>query len=156
MPTASMEARPRRGLPRRIARSVRDTITTAHVLLVFATVERRVRQGSAEQLARRLGCPIETTAPGQVCEGKPVLDDHAIRQIRCVRRVARRWPFGSGPCLRTSLVAGHLLRRHHPVIRLGTIGSGASLSAHAWLEFDGRPLQPMARYRQFSNASDIA
>ena len=37
---------------------------------------------------------------------------------RC--RVADVWPFSKGPCLRRSLVAGHLLRAYDPALRLGS------------------------------------
>ena len=40
------------------------------------------------------------------------------------------------PCLRRSLVAGHLLRRHDPSLRLGVGGAGDALFAHAWIEID--------------------
>ena len=40
------------------------------------------------------------------------LPPRARRQLRCTARVTDVWPFSKGPCLRRSLVIGHLLRRH--------------------------------------------
>lgn len=47
------------------------------------------------------------------------------------------WPFGRGPCLRQSLVIGHLLRSRQPVLRLGVGEVDGRVMAHAWIEFSG-------------------
>jgi len=141
---------------RRAGRVVCDLVTTGHVLATFVAVEVSIRFVRLPRLARTLGCRLELDAGESTFDTRPELPGSAIRQLRCVRRVARRWPFGSGPCLRTALVAGHLLRRLDPAIRLGSSGTGVDLSAHAWLEIDGRPLQPVDRYRTFGPASVVA
>jgi hypothetical protein len=55
--------------------------------------------------------------------------------------VLSRWIF-QGTCLRQALVVGFILRRHHPILRLGLIGEGDS--AHAWVEARGRAFNASA------------
>ena len=75
----------------------------------------------------------------------------ARRQLRGARRVTDVWPLSKGPCLRRSLVAGHLLRRYRPAVRIGVTGSGDDLVAHAWIEIDDRPLERVDAYRPFQH-----
>lgn len=71
-----------------------------------------------------------------------VLPAWAIQRIRVVRVVMRRWPV-DGVCLRDALVTGHRLRALRPRLKLGVARSGTGdLQAHAWLEIDGRSLDP--------------
>ena len=67
-------------------------------------------------------------------------------------RVADAWPFSRGPCLRRTLVLGHLLREHDPALRLGVAGAGDDLNAHAWLEIDGQPLEDVTSFALFQHA----
>lgn len=60
--------------------------------------------------------------------------------LRATVRVIRHWPFGSGPCLRESLVLGHLLRDRTPELRFGVARSHGRILAHAWVEAGGRPI----------------
>ena len=55
-------------------------------------------------------------------------------------------------CLRQSLVVWWWLRRRSlsPQLRIGTLGSGATFAAHAWVELDGVALaQPDLQHRPF-------
>ena len=49
----------------------------------------------------------------------------------------RRWPFGTGVCLRRSLVIGRCVRRLRPTLRIGVARHGTGIGAHAWLEVPG-------------------
>jgi hypothetical protein len=144
-----------RTIGRRIVHTRRPRVpelaTTFHVVLVLALVETLIRWVSLPRLSRLLGVrldlePARADAQQVRPDGLPPL---ARRQLRCTRRIADMWPFSKGPCLRRSLVAGHLLRDHDPAIRLGLIGSGDEVSAHAWLEIEGRPLESIDAYQPF-------
>src|SRR5690625_3020535 len=117
--------------------------TTLHVVVVISLVEVLIRPVPTQRLARMFGVRLDLTPapPGAARLRQRELSARARRQLRCTRRVTRAWPFSNGPCLRQSLVAGHLLRRQSPVLRLGVAGSGDELFAHAWLEMAGRPLE---------------
>jgi hypothetical protein len=68
------------------------------------------------------------------------LDDTIVVARRNVARLMYVWPLGAGPCLRSSLVLGHLIRDRDPVLRLGVARVGHRLRAHAWIEVDGVPV----------------
>ena len=70
------------------------------------------------------------------------LSPDEVSFLAVVESIGRRWPFGpQGGCLRKSLVAAHVVRQHHPCIRIA-VGSDArrGLSAHSWVEVDGSAL----------------
>jgi hypothetical protein len=121
----------------------REILTTLHAAFVITLVELTIRWVPLPRLSRLLGVRVNL-APAPA-EAEPLsfteLSPTARRQVRCTRRVADAWPFSRGPCLRRSLVAGHLLRRHDPTLRLGVGGAGDALFAHAWIEIDDRPLE---------------
>jgi hypothetical protein len=152
----ALRARARR-LGRRLARAARlpprELLTTAHVAIVLVVVEASIRWVPLPRLSRLLGvrlnlAPVEPdTEPMRPAELPP----RARRQLRCTRRVADAWPLSKGPCLRRSLVAGHLLREHHPAVRLGVGGEGDGLHAHAWLEIDDRPLESVTGLSVFQS-----
>jgi hypothetical protein len=129
----------------------RELLTTLHVVVVITVVEMLIRWVPLPRLCRMLGLRVnlEPARPDVDQLHESELSPHAERQLRCARHVADAWPFSQGPCLRRSLVAGHLLRRHHPALRLGMIGSDANLLAHAWVEIDDRPLEPVNGYTVF-------
>jgi hypothetical protein len=136
---------------RTLAWRVRELTTTAHVGLVLAAVELMVRFVPLPRLCRLMG--VELNLASSIATLEPIspreLPPRARRQLRCTRRVTDAWPLSRGPCLRRSLVAGHLLRDRGPTIRLGTIDVGGSFVGHAWLEIDGRPLERVDDYRPF-------
>jgi hypothetical protein len=121
----------------------RELVTTVHAVVVLGVVEVLIRWVPLPRLARVLGIRVNLGPTRPDAEQLPVtlLSPRARRELQCTRRVADVWPLSKGPCLRRSLVAGHLLRRHHPAVRLGVAGTGADLVAHAWLEIDDRPLE---------------
>lgn len=122
-----------------------------HASLVIVVVEAGIRWRSPATVGHRLGCPIATTAvePGARPFSDDELPEDTVRRLRSARRIAKLWPFSSGPCLRQALVGGHLIRRHQPVVRIGINPSGQHLAGHAWLEIDGRPLENIDRYLVF-------
>jgi Transglutaminase-like superfamily len=85
-----------------------------------------------------MGVPLEATpGPAGPAHPTPPLTRWEAGQLGTLRPVARRWPFADGPCLRQSLVAGHVLRRLHPVLRVGVATDGGGLLAHAWVDVGG-------------------
>jgi len=104
------------------------------VLLWMSAVEFAVRLVPVSKLANLLGAPLATqpTEPGVAAQ--PRLNATDVRRLRLLDALARRWPFGSGPCLRQALVAGRLLRRHGPRLRIGAALDHDDLVGHAWVE----------------------
>jgi Transglutaminase-like superfamily len=140
---------------RRIARAwripPRELVTTLHVVAVLGVVELLVRSVPLPRLSRFLGLRLNLAPARQNVQ--PLLETalpvRAQRQLRCAHRVADVWPFSKGPCLRRSLVVGHLLRQYDPAVRLGLAGSGDALVAHAWIEIDGCPLESVIDFEVF-------
>jgi hypothetical protein len=135
-------------------RALRVLGTTVRVVVVLATVEVLIRWVTLPRLSRLLGVRLDWSPPRSEAERVRLreLPPRARRQVRCTHRVADIWPFSKGPCLRRALVAGHLLRRHAPAIRVGVAGTGEELHAHAWLEIDGRPLESVTEFSVFQRA----
>ena len=146
-------------LPGRFSRlPPREMATTLHVVAIIGIVELLIRWLPLPRLCRILGVPLNL-APARVGAAPLSVDELsplARRQVRCTGRVADVWPFSHGPCLRRSLVAGHLLRRHDPALRLGVAGTGDDVSAHAWLEIDDRPLENISGLGVFQDVSRVA
>ena len=137
--------------PRLRRMRIRDIPTMLHASILIAFVEVCVRRYPPAKVGRLLGCPIDTTPvdPQAARMRNSDLPSHTVRQLRCARRVAEVWPFSEGPCLRSALVGGRLIRRHAPVVRIGIDPSSDELAAHAWLEIDGRPLEAVHHYLAF-------
>ena len=133
----------------------RELVTMVHAVVVLGVVEMLIRWVPLPRLARVLGIRVNLAPARTDAQQLPLeqLPPRARRELRCTRRVADVWPLSKGPCLRRSLVAGHLLRRHHPAVRLGVAGTGAELVAHAWLEIDDRPLESVAGLSVFQRTS---
>jgi Transglutaminase-like superfamily len=131
-----------------------ELLTTLHAAAVLVVVEMLVRWMGLPRLSRLLGVRLNLAPTRLGVERIRVRDlpARSARQVRCTRRVADAWPFSRGPCLRRALVAGHLLRALDPALRLGLVGSGAQLSAHAWLEIHNRPLEDVAGFSPFQEA----
>jgi transglutaminase superfamily protein len=128
-----------------------ELLTTLHAAVVIVVVELLVRWVTLPRLSRLLGVRLNLAPAPAGAERLRVKDlpPRAARQVRCTRRVADAWPFSQGPCLRRSLVAGHLLRALDPALRLGVAGSGDQFYAHAWLEIHDRPLEAVAGFSRF-------
>ena len=147
------------GLGGRLRRGLRlpprELVTMVHAVVVLGVVEMLIRWVPLPRLARVLGIRVNLAPARTDAQQLPLeqLPPRARRELRCTRRVADVWPLSKGPCLRRSLVAGYLLRRHHPAVRLGVAGTGAELVAHAWLEIDDRPLESVAGLSVFQRTS---
>jgi len=95
-----------------------------------------------------------SSASGDACTSATVGDvARAERAVRSIDRVARLG-IGRPLCLARSLALQSMLERRgvRSVIRVGVRGSATELTAHAWVEWNGRVLgdQPdhVARYRR--------
>lgn len=156
MPASSRLPRLRRAIRGVRRLSAREILTTLHAVAAMTVVELTVRWVSLPRLSRSLGAPLELEPPPSGSDLPPLEDlgSRATRQLLCTWRVAEVWPFSDGPCLRRSLVGGHLIRRMSPILRLGVVGDGDEVIAHAWLEIDGRPLEPVADLQPFHRSSD--
>jgi len=108
------------------------------VLSWMVAVELAVRPIPLSRLSRLLGVPLDAT-PADVSSPpvQPPLSRWQAGQLRTLLPLAKRWPFAVGPCLRQALVAGHILRKHHPVLRLGVATNQGAVQAHAWVEVGG-------------------
>lgn len=154
-------------MPMRIRRVIRGGLrlfrlplseipTTFHSLAVMILVELLIRPVPLPRLSTALGCRVnlDPVVPGAERLPLKELPPRASRQVRCTRRVAHVWPFTDGPCLRSALVTGHLLRDLDPAIRLGMVTTDDEFYAHAWLEIDGRPLEHVAAFDVFQQRID--
>lgn len=140
---------------RRLALVVLEAATTARAITTMAVVEVLVRTVPLPRLSRLLGCRVDvaSTQVRREVISPSELSRRDRRRLRCTYRVARAWPFSEGPCLRRTLVGGHLVRDLDPSVRLGLTGSEQDLSAHAWLELDGRPVEDVDGYVPFERAT---
>jgi hypothetical protein len=131
----------------------RDWLTMLHAAGVTVVVEALIRWVPLPRLSALLGVRVDLTPAREEREQVSIgeLPSDARRQLRCTSRIVDAWPLSKGPCLRRSLVAGHLLRRHHPAVRLGVAGSGDDIHAHAWLEIDGHPLEAVDGFTPFEH-----
>lgn len=153
-------------LARSLARlTVVDKVVVAQLLAWLAVVEVAVRLVPLPMLAARLGVPVLALAgpdaallPGGEGSSLPmdgnwvVLGPLERRRAQLLVALVRRWPWGGGPCLRQSLVLGHVLRRHHPVLRLGVARRGEDVMGHAWVEIGGHSLDPGHDFLPFQRA----
>jgi hypothetical protein len=72
-----------------------------------------------------------------------------LRRWRVVEMLMRHWPFGdrAGLCLRRSLLLGWVLRDRDPLLRVGVGRIDGTVTAHAWLEFEGSTLGDVGRHQ---------
>lgn len=106
----------------------------ASVLWWLSVVEIGVRLAPLPLLSRWMGAPLATSDPRPAGAGHPGVDRREAGKLRVLEVMASRWPFCDGPCLRQALVAGHILRRHRPALRIGATLAGTGVVGHAWLE----------------------
>ena len=82
--------------------------------------------------------------------------------VAAMHRIVNRSGAGGGTCLVRSLALWASLRRRgvDAVLRVGIRKRGNAIEGHAWLEFDGTPLNETRKvastYVLFSPASDFA
>ncbi|PYG00674.1 Transglutaminase-like superfamily protein [Georgenia satyanarayanai] len=124
--------------------TLRDYAAVAAALVAQARIEWAVRRRPLPELAASLGVPLSTDAGDAATE--PFADRLTAderRALRAVRRVLRHWPW-EDTCLRRALGTGYALRHRRPALRVGVTKSDGVVKAHAWLEIDGRTLDPEA------------
>lgn len=155
------------GVLRRAARvPPRELATTAWVAALFAAAEISVRcrpiAASTETFGLRLHDPAapttgpdatgpDATALPEPTEGRsrqsgppleqPIPTERELRGLRAVQRLSPRIYGSERGCLRRSLVMGHVLRRHDPVLRVGVRRTDDGFAAHAWVEVAGEAVE---------------
>lgn len=114
----------------------RDQIAVAHIAIVALAAEAGLRVSKPTRLARRFGLTVGRDAAPPAPKRLPPLSPSEARALRAATMI-----FGSvmseRACLRYSLVAGHVLRRRRPVLRLAATRRDGAVHAHAWIEVDG-------------------
>lgn len=120
----------------------RDYLQVVRAVVLLLRIERGLRHGTLPALTDRLGVPLvsSATAPA-VEEFTDRLRGPERRAVRAVRRVLRHWRWGD-TCLRRALATGYVLRHRSPALRIGVAKRDGVVTAHAWLEIDGRTLDP--------------
>lgn len=108
----------------------------AYVLTIAVCVEVGIRFLSLPTVTRLFGTSLSPVRPTSA-EPDPTLTMAEARAVRLTNAVMRRWPLGSGACLRRSLVVGHFVRRLRPTLRIGVARDAEAINAHAWLEVPG-------------------
>jgi len=121
-------------MSRRIRFLLAHPVDAAVVLGWMSAVEVAVRVLPLPRLASLIGSPLGIADPPRELAAPPELRGSERRRLLLLDALGRRWPFGSGPCLRQALVAGRILRRHRPVLRIGAALSHSDVVGHAWLE----------------------
>ncbi|HWE67192.1 MAG TPA: lasso peptide biosynthesis B2 protein [Acidimicrobiales bacterium] len=123
------------------------------VLFWMLVVEVAVRLAPVARVSRLMGVPLDSTNARSPVRAEPDPDGPSDRltrwqagQLGTLGVVAPRWPFADGPCLRQALVTGHILRRAHPVLRLGVAPSADAFLAHAWVEVAGGTIGSSPEY----------
>ena len=133
-PQASLLHRAVASLGRPVLRAEAVGEMAAWLLLV----ELGLRTMPVVRLSRLLGVDLRTrpTAPAPF-SARLDLTRGEIRRLRALDALVRRRRFAPGPCLRSALVGGRVLRRRHPQLVLGVASLPGGLAAHAWLEVSG-------------------
>lgn len=133
-------SKPKRFLPT-VRKALRlppsEIAATAHSAVWFALAEVAVRTRPLAWSARRFGVRLhqDSDATNALL---PQLSGRGQRAVRAVRRLSPRIYGSERGCLRRSLVLGHHLRAHEPVMRIGVRRDDeGAFSAHAWIELDG-------------------
>lgn len=121
------------------------------ISIILLVIELGLRFVRLPTLARALGCPLALDPNDAVADfggtgehrraRQPFTPDE-LRSLVDAERVLRRWPPGD-TCLRRALLVGCVLRRRRPTLRVGVAKVDGVVNAHAWLDIEGRPLNPM-------------
>lgn len=122
----------------------RDYAAVVAALATQSRIEWALHRRPLPEFAASLGVPLSTDTGGAVTE--PFTDrltGDERSALRAVRRVLRHWPW-EDTCLRRALAVGHALRGRGPALRVGVTKTNGVVKAHAWLEIDGRTLDPDA------------
>ncbi|MGH3903812.1 MAG: lasso peptide biosynthesis B2 protein [Pseudonocardiaceae bacterium] len=110
----------------------------------MALIEVSLRTSDLPTTCRRLRVGVDLTGSALPPAKRAVLPRRTRRAVLASLAVVSRWPAGD-TCLRRCLLIGHRLHRLGPVLRIGVRRTAnGEFSAHSWLEFDGRTLDPAA------------
>lgn len=123
---------------------LRDYAAVASAAVAQSRIEWGLHRRPLPTLADGLGVPLVTN--GGILATEPFderLTADERRSLRAVRRVLRHWPWDD-TCLRRALATGYALRHRGPSLRVGVTKTDGVVKAHAWLEIDGRTLDPDA------------
>ncbi len=104
---------------------------------LVVAVEIGMRITDVRRLAKLMRVPMESGTvdlPHEAADDMDLLSPGEQRAYWATRWVLHRWVY-DGTCLRRALAAGFVLRRHHPVLRLGLTDDGHT--THAWVEASG-------------------
>ncbi|MDQ3878984.1 MAG: lasso peptide biosynthesis B2 protein [Actinomycetota bacterium] len=132
-----IKGRLRRGALRWFRLPLRDKLRILYIACVATAAEVAVRFVPLRKLTHVLGIRIDSGHDERPSEGS--IDRALLERAAAVSMVYRVWP-GDGSCLRRSVVLGFLVRRNHPVLRLGVGRNAGEIEGHAWIEVDGRVL----------------
>ncbi|CAM3724676.1 lasso peptide biosynthesis protein [Isoptericola cucumis] len=96
-------------------------------------LEARLRRWDLARVAQHYGLGLLST-PGESLGDLDLagLGAREVRELRVLRRVLRL-PGVNGTCLRSTVLAGRVLRARHPALVLGVAKTGGVVRAHAWL-----------------------
>ncbi|HEY3237887.1 MAG TPA: lasso peptide biosynthesis B2 protein [Polyangiaceae bacterium] len=130
--------RPRSGFERSLE-PIPENSLLAKALMLHAAVEMGLRTVRLPTLCRLLGLRVGAQRGVSERADRGPVEEQSVAVCRAVDRVLQGLEV-QGPCLRRALVAGALLRKQQPVLRIGCRRIGNRLESHAWLEIDGRPL----------------
>lgn len=128
----------------RVARWVLTAWEVFRALGAMVVIEVSLRASDLPGTCRRLRVGLDLTSPTASPTQQAILPRRTRRAVLVSRVVAAWWPAGD-TCLRRCLLIGHRLRSLRPVLRIGVRRTDqGEFSAHSWLEFDGRTLDPAA------------
>ena len=118
------------------------------LVAVAAAIEILLRAMPLPSVGRLLGVAFVDEDVTPLFAAPVVLTDRERCRLRCARRIGRHWPFCQGTCLRESLLAGYVLRHHHPRLVIGVSRGEGSFAAHAWLDIQGRVVGDPGRFQR--------
>lgn len=134
-----------RGLSRLRGQERADTLAALRhlprALAAAAAIELVLGRVPLARLTERLGFVLDERREAESGEAtsSETLGRACVGEVLAAR--AALLLLGLPPtCLRRSLVAGHLLRRREPRLRIGARLTGGAVTAHAWLELAGARL----------------
>ncbi len=120
---------------------IRSKAEYVSVAFLSLAAEAALRTQPLSRASKWFGVRLEPDPDPLTLKDDVELPTWAVRRVRVVQAVMIHWPI-DGTCLRHSLVAGRRIRSLSPVLRLGVRKDAGQVSAHAWLEIDGRSLDP--------------
>jgi hypothetical protein len=116
-------------------------LTFLRACALLALIEVGLRSLSLPVLARMLGVRLER-GPERAGRDRVRLPPEVRPILRVVDAMLRDFA-SEGLCLKRSLLAGGLLRKYRPTLRIGVASREGKIGAHAWLELDGTALPEM-------------